>query len=533
MWSSLRSSFELPQLFATLATTTKPWSSVPHRHEHLHKLLVHVSDDIHGAISRGRRYSLPLRSLPSLLIRRRRLQVQRFPTRCQPEPGRLGVGPERRRAPAHRRQVPTHGPRLPRLGRADAPRRGRRRRRLLQHGVRLPDRDHRQPRRGRAGLRNLAVQGAPSRREPWWERFQRRRVRHGAAERDERRQPRWRGPEQQPRAERVGRRVSASLESGEPIQAWVDYDGVTKVLNVTIAPVSVTTTRPRRPLISRAVDLLPVFKNDMYYVGFSATTGNLSSSHYILAWSFRTGGDLSSLPQVPNPPTPPLSRSAVIKIVALAYAGTLAVIVAAIGLALWLRRRAVLAETLEEWELDHPHRLPYRELYIATKGFKASELLGAGGFGQVYRGVLRRSVGVVAIKRISNNGTQGMREFVAEVASLGRLRHRNLVELRGWCKRGQDLLLVYEYMPEARPTMRQACQYLVDGKVDMQEIVFTDRLPRLRVVGVAGLVVVRHNVHGLTTGWPMIADFTNQLLLFGPCICLDKSLYGLDQKNAY
>ncbi|KAK3153162.1 hypothetical protein QOZ80_2BG0168650 [Eleusine coracana subsp. coracana] len=347
----------------------------------------------------------------------------------------------------------------------------------------------------------------------------------------------------QPRAERVGRRVSASLESGEPIQAWVDYDGVTKVLNVTIAPVSVTTTRPRRPLISRAVDLLPVFKNDMYYVGFSATTGNLSSSHYILAWSFRTGGgggvvhsksiDLSSLPQVPNPPTPPLSRSAVIKIVALAYAGTLAVIVAAIGLALWLRRRAVLAETLEEWELDHPHRLPYRELYIATKGFKASELLGAGGFGQVYRGVLRRSVGVVAIKRISNNGTQGMREFVAEVASLGRLRHRNLVELRGWCKRGQDLLLVYEYMPEARPTMRQACQYLVDGKVDMQEIVFTDRLPRLRVVGVAGLVVVRHNVHGLTTGWPMIADFTNQLLLFGPCICLDKSLYGLDQKNAY
>ncbi|GJN20025.1 hypothetical protein PR202_gb07348 [Eleusine coracana subsp. coracana] len=242
-----------------------------------------------------------------------------------------------------------------------------------------------------------------------------------------------------------GKNVSVTLESAQPIQAWVDYDGVTKVLNVTIAPVSVTTTRPRRPLISRAIDLLPIFKQDMY-VGFSSSTGKLASSHYILAWSFRTGGG-GGVPQVPNPPTPPLSRSAVIKIVALAYAGTLAVIVAAIGLALWLRRRAVLAETLEEWELDHPHRLPYRELYIATKGFKASELLGAGGFGQVYRGVLRRSVGVVAIKRISNNGTQGMREFVAEVASLGRLRHRNLVELRGWCKRGQDLLLVYEYMP--------------------------------------------------------------------------------------
>jgi serine/threonine protein kinase len=100
-----------------------------------------------------------------------------------------------------------------------------------------------------------------------------------------------------------------------------------------------------------------------------------------------------------------------------------------------------------EWERDHPHRLPYKELYKATKGFKNSELLGAGGFGQVYRGVLRRSGEVVAIKRISSNGTQGMREFVAEVASLGRMRHRHLVELRGWCKRGQDLLLVYEFMP--------------------------------------------------------------------------------------
>jgi serine/threonine protein kinase len=126
---------------------------------------------------------------------------------------------------------------------------------------------------------------------------------------------------------------------------------------------------------------------------------------------------------------------------------TLTVIVAVIALALWIRRRTAMAETLEDWELDHPHRLPYKELYTATKGFEASELLGAGGFGQVYRGVLRRSGDVVAIKRISSSGTQGLRTFVAEVASLGRMRHRNLVDLRGWCKRGQDLLLVYEFMP--------------------------------------------------------------------------------------
>ncbi|CAL4923607.1 unnamed protein product [Urochloa decumbens] len=248
-----------------------------------------------------------------------------------------------------------------------------------------------------------------------------------------------------------GRNISVTLESAQEIQAWVDYDGGTKVLNVTIAPVSVA-SRPRRPLISYSIDLLPIFKQDMY-VGFSAATGKLASSHYILAWSFRTGGgaaqaiDLSRLPKVPKPPAPTPSMSTVIKIVAVSCVATLTTILLAIALALWLRRRAVLAETLEEWELDHPHRLPYKQLYKATKGFKNSELLGAGGFGQVYRGVLRPSGDVVAIKRISNNGTQGMREFVAEVASLGRMRHRNLVELRGWCKRGQDLLLVYEFMP--------------------------------------------------------------------------------------
>uniref|UniRef100_A0A0D9W6H1 non-specific serine/threonine protein kinase n=1 Tax=Leersia perrieri TaxID=77586 RepID=A0A0D9W6H1_9ORYZ len=246
--------------------------------------------------------------------------------------------------------------------------------------------------------------------------------------------------------------VSVQLESAQPIQTWVDYDGVTKILNVTIAPVNSVPARPRRALISHAVDLIPIFKQEMY-VGFSSSTGKLASSHYVLAWSFRTGGaaaepiDLSRLPKVPKKPAPPPSVSVVIKIVALSCAVTVTAIVAAIGSAIWLRRRAALAETLEEWELDNPHRFPYKELHMATKGFKDSELLGAGGFGQVYRGVLRRTGDVVAVKRISSNGRQGMREFVAEVASLGRMRHRNLVELRGWCKRGQDLLLVYEFMP--------------------------------------------------------------------------------------
>ncbi|KAE8802649.1 Lectin-domain containing receptor kinase A4.2 [Hordeum vulgare] len=246
-------------------------------------------------------------------------------------------------------------------------------------------------------------------------------------------------------------KVPVKLESAQQIQAWIDYDGGTSLLNVTVAPVSVT-DRPQRPLISTKLDLRSVFKENMY-VGFSSATGKLASSHYILAWSFRTNGlaqpiDLRRLPKVPRQTTP-APKVLIIKFAAVACAGTLTFVAAAMVTALWLRRRAALADKLEDWELEHPQRIPYIELYKATKGFKKSGLLGSGGFGHVYKGVLgrRRSGEEVAIKRISSGTKQGMREFVAEVSSLGRMHHRNLVELRGWCKHGQDLLLVYDFMP--------------------------------------------------------------------------------------
>ncbi|KAJ8636677.1 hypothetical protein MRB53_010944 [Persea americana] len=70
-----------------------------------------------------------------------------------------------------------------------------------------------------------------------------------------------------------------------------------------------------------------------------------------------------------------------------------------------------------------------------------------GGFGMVYKGVLPSSNKQVAVKRVSHKSKQGMREFIAEIVSLGRLRHRNLVQLLGYCRRKGELLLVYDFMP--------------------------------------------------------------------------------------
>jgi len=94
-----------------------------------------------------------------------------------------------------------------------------------------------------------------------------------------------------------------------------------------------------------------------------------------------------------------------------------------------------------------PKRFHYRDLAIATRHFSREEKLGEGGFGSVYHGYLKDMDLHVAIKRVSKNSNQGRKEFESEVKIISRLRHRNLVELIGWCHAGEELLLVYELMP--------------------------------------------------------------------------------------
>ncbi|XP_058099358.1 L-type lectin-domain containing receptor kinase SIT2-like isoform X2 [Magnolia sinica] len=121
-------------------------------------------------------------------------------------------------------------------------------------------------------------------------------------------------------------------------------------------------------------------------------------------------------------------------------------IISAVGLI--IRRKIKFAEIQEDWEREYgPHRFSYKDLFMATKGFTDKELLGVGGFGRVYRGVLSASKTEVAVKRVSHESRQGIREFISEVVSLGRLRHRNLVQLLGYCRRKRELLLVYDFMP--------------------------------------------------------------------------------------
>ncbi|KAK3123242.1 hypothetical protein QOZ80_8AG0627030 [Eleusine coracana subsp. coracana] len=90
-------------------------------------------------------------------------------------------------------------------------------------------------------------------------------------------------------------------------------------------------------------------------------------------------------------------------------------------------------------------KLTYAHLREATNGFSSEALIGSGGFGEVYKAKLING-GVVAVKKLMHFTGQGDREFTAEMETIGKIKHRNLVPLLGYCKIGDERLLVYKYM---------------------------------------------------------------------------------------
>ncbi|CAN6846044.1 unnamed protein product [Brassica oleracea] len=225
--------------------------------------------------------------------------------------------------------------------------------------------------------------------------------------------------------DKKGHFKNLTLISRRRMQVWVDYDGHTHQIDVTMAPFR--KAKPTKPLVSIVRDLSSVLLQDMF-VGFSSSTGSVRSEHYVLGWSFRVKGEapplaLSKLPKIPR-----WEPKRIYKI--------------------WMPRRRKFEEELEDWETGFgKHRLKFKDLYYATQGFKEEDLLGSGGFGSVYRGVMPKTKKEIAVKRVSNKSRQGLKEFVSEVVSIGRMSHRNLVPLMGYCRRRDELLLVYDYMP--------------------------------------------------------------------------------------
>ncbi|KAK2393546.1 putative L-type lectin-domain containing receptor kinase VII.2 [Trifolium repens] len=239
------------------------------------------------------------------------------------------------------------------------------------------------------------------------------------------------------------------LNNGENYQVWIDYED--SLINVTLAKLGMK--KPIRPLLNVSLNLSDVFEDEMF-VGFTSSTGQLVESHKILGWSFsNTNFSLSDELITIGLPSFVLPKDSIFK--SKGFVAGFSVIVFFIVCVLVLlvmfliqkkRKREKKRSEMEDWELEYwPHRMSYEEIEASTKKFSEENVIGVGGNGKVYKGVLRGGV-MIAVKNISHEN-DGLREFLAEVSTLGRLKQRNLVGLRGWCKKNAgNFLLVYDYM---------------------------------------------------------------------------------------
>nr|POE55821.1 receptor-like protein kinase feronia [Quercus suber] len=92
------------------------------------------------------------------------------------------------------------------------------------------------------------------------------------------------------------------------------------------------------------------------------------------------------------------------------------------------------------------------EIKTATNNFNEDLIVGVGGFGNVYKGLIEQGNITVAIKRMKQESRQGAHEFMTEIEMLSKLRHVHLVSLIGYCNDKGEMILVYEYM--ANGTLR-------------------------------------------------------------------------------
>ncbi|KAL1085068.1 hypothetical protein V6Z11_D08G025000 [Gossypium hirsutum] len=184
---------------------------------------------------------------------------------------------------------------------------------------------------------------------------------------------------------------------------------------------------------------------------FSSTFGlGQDFSGYVKAMTLSSNINLSSKTDTDH-------KFSVLGSVLIPSLGTLVLVVLVIGFSWWKTRKwhsraAVVrlgSKASFSMEIDLlsiaglPVKFEYEELATATDNFTTQ--IGSGGFGTVYRGVLPDE-SVVAVKRITNLGVEGKKDFCTEIAIIGNIHHINLVKLKEFCLQGKQRFLVLEYM---------------------------------------------------------------------------------------
>lgn len=110
--------------------------------------------------------------------------------------------------------------------------------------------------------------------------------------------------------------------------------------------------------------------------------------------------------------------------------------------------------------------ITYESVVRSTGNFNASNCIGSGGFGATYKAEVAPGV-LVAIKRLAVGRFQGAQQFQAEVKTLGRCRHPNLVTLIGYHLGESEMFLIYNYLPggNLERFIQERCKRPVDWRM--------------------------------------------------------------------
>lgn len=221
------------------------------------------------------------------------------------------------------------------------------------------------------------------------------------------------------------------LSTGKDVTVHVQYDGK----NITVFAGHNNT---KNLAMSEPIDL-SAYLPQKVFLGFAASTSNHTQLNCVRSWEF-DGSDIG--------------EEKLFRVWIVVAAVVLVLLSSCVAFYLYRKRRCRNEQVDDTYpsieaqinDSSHaPRKFHLRQLKKATGKFNPKNKLGSGGFGTVYKGTWKNKV--IAVKRVSKTSRHGKQEFIAEVTTIGSLRHRNLVKLMGWCYENRELLLVYEYMP--------------------------------------------------------------------------------------
>ncbi|XVF39113.1 hypothetical protein PTKIN_Ptkin01aG0009300 [Pterospermum kingtungense] len=259
------------------------------------------------------------------------------------------------------------------------------------------------------------------------------------------------------------------LKSGKKITAWIEYKDSAKLITIWV---SYSSTKPASPVLVAQTDLSNQFKEYMH-VGFSASNGQGSATHIVDHWLFKTfrtyrpsTNSMDTIEEVHCFMCPPedqvfghRKRSFEMGTMAVVLGGLVLSVIIVIAIPVICcfvmrknrgvgRRRRSKREKIKVQTNNAPEKWTLAEIKTATMGFHRNRVVGEGASAVVYRGSVPTG-GAVAVKRFdqSNRRAFNRNPFTTEFAAMaGCLKHKNLVQLQGWCCEGSELVLVYEYL---------------------------------------------------------------------------------------